>query len=97
MTGPDLIAAVLMWALLATGVLRAVALARHSDELASRQWERLARMRSASGTAFFPTAGARLELELAIADAVSGRRRGARRHTGRASATWRPASPSRSA
>ena len=56
--------------LLVTGVLRTLALARRIDELTARQWRRLARMHSGSGIAFFPTRDARVELEVAIADAV---------------------------
>jgi hypothetical protein len=70
--------------LLVTGFLRTLALASRIDELTARQWHRLARMRSGSGIAFFPTRDARVELEAAIADAVHvaqgpDRRRPARR------------------
>jgi hypothetical protein len=56
--------------LLVTGVLRTLAVARRIDELTSRQWHRLAQMRSDSGVAFFATREARVELEAAMADAV---------------------------
>ena len=61
-----LIAIVLMWLLLVTG-LKAVAAARRADELEDRNWAQLGRMHSQSGIAFFPTSHARLELEVAIA------------------------------
>ena len=69
MTPPSLIAALLLWALLVSGVLRTMRMARRVDELTARHWERLARLHSASGVAFFPTRDARVELEVAIADA----------------------------
>ena len=50
--------------------LRAMAMVRHADEQAARQWDDLARLQSESGIAFFPTLHARLELELAISELV---------------------------
>jgi biopolymer transport protein ExbB/TolQ len=96
MTSTSLIAGLLVWVLLATGVLRTMAIARRADDLTARQWERLAHMHSQSGIAFFPTNHARLELEVAIAYVVRGRQRDARRRRGRTAATLWPASPSRS-
>jgi biopolymer transport protein ExbB/TolQ len=75
MTSTALIAAPLVWVLLVAGVLRTMRIARHVDELAARQWDGLARIRSATGIAFFPTSYARVELEVAIADAVAARGR----------------------
>ena len=83
MTSPALIAAFLVWALLATGLLRTMSIARRVDELTARQWRRLARMRSSDGVAFFPTTESRLELEVAIADAIGARRECARRRRSR--------------
>ena len=56
--------------LVVTGVLRTLAVARRVDELTSRQWHRLAQMHSGTGTAFFATRDARVELEVAMAEAV---------------------------
>ena len=75
MTQPALI---VLWALLVTGVLRTLRLGRRLDELTERQWERLAQLHSESGVAFFPTSDARLELEVAIAEAMGTRARPAR-------------------
>ena len=58
------------WSVLVVVVLRAMALARHSDEEADRHWEELARIRSRSGIPFFPTRRSRRELELAIRDLI---------------------------
>jgi hypothetical protein len=79
MTQPALIVVLLLWALLMTGVLRTLRMARRLDELTARQWERLAKLHSASGVAFFPTRDARLELEVAIVEALRGRGRAVRR------------------
>lgn len=79
MTSIALIAIPLAWVLLVTGVLRTMRLARRADELASRQWRRLAQMHSARGVAFFPTSEARVELEVAIAEAMGLRRHATRR------------------
>ncbi|HKP91592.1 MAG TPA: hypothetical protein VJT75_16620 [Thermoleophilaceae bacterium] len=86
MSSTALIAAPLVWALLVTGVLRTMRIAERTDELAARQWRRLAGMHSASGVAFFPTSEARVELEAAIAEATDLRRstpRGRRARTAR--------------
>ncbi len=54
--------------------LRTMAIARHADEAADRHWEELTCLRSASGVAFFPTRGARRELERAIRDLIGAAR-----------------------
>jgi hypothetical protein len=58
------------WIVLVVVVLRAMAIAKRADAMADRQWEELARLRSASGVAFFPTRSSRRELELAIRDLI---------------------------
>lgn len=83
-TTPILSAAVIAWLLLTVAVLRVMARARRADELADEQWEELARLHSASGVAFFPTAHARVELERAMAEAVELERPRARERVTRA-------------
>ena len=72
--------------LLVVAVLRTMAMARRADEQADLHWGELTHLESASGVAFFPTTDARLELELAIYEALELEMRVARRtrHAGRA-------------
>ena len=60
---------------LIVAVLRTMAIARRADEIAEQHWQELARLHSNSGIAFFPTAEARLELEVAITEALELERR----------------------
>lgn len=60
---------------LVAGVLRTMAIARRADEIAERHWRELALLHSDSGVAFFPTAEARLELEMAITEVIALERR----------------------
>ena len=69
-SAPTLIVSVVIGLLLVVAVLRVMAHVHRADELADRQWDELTRLESESGVAFFPTADARLELELAMADVV---------------------------
>ena len=78
-TSTLLVTALLAWILLVTCVLRTMSMARQADELADRHWEELARLHSPSGIAFFPTTDARIELELAISEALELERAAARR------------------
>lgn len=55
---------------LIAAVLRTMAIARRADEIAERHWQELARLQSESGVAFFPTAEARLELEMALTEVL---------------------------
>jgi hypothetical protein len=72
-----LIGLLLAWALLVTGVVRVLRIARHADRLAQDLWQELARMHSDRGMAFFPTIEARRDLETSIADAIALERRAA--------------------
>jgi hypothetical protein len=47
-----------------------MAMARRTDERTEGQWQRLGRIRSQSGIAFFPTSHARLELEVEISESI---------------------------
>ena len=60
--------AVLAGLALIAAVLRTMAIARRADEIAEQHWQELARLQSDSGVAFFPTAEARLELEMALTE-----------------------------
>lgn len=55
--------------------LRTAAIARRADAISERHWRQLARLHSDSGIAFFPTAEAMLELELALTEVVELERR----------------------
>ena len=72
-------------------VLRAMAIAKCADEDAERHWRELGELHSQSGIAFFPTAYAQVELEMAIKELLEleprvppPRRTGARRRLVRA-------------
>lgn len=60
---------------LVAAVLRTMAIARRADEIAERHWQELSRLHSRSGIAFFPTAEARLELEMTLTEVVELERR----------------------
>ena len=60
---------------LIAAVLRTMAIARRADEIAEQHWQELTRLQSDSGVAFFPTAEARLELEMALTEVVELERR----------------------
>ena len=60
---------------LVAAVLRTLALARRADDAAVARWRDLTLLQSASGIAFFPTAEARLELELELTEAIELERR----------------------
>lgn len=55
---------------LVAAIIRAIALARRADEIAERHWRELTCLRSESGIAFFPTAEARLELEVTLTEVL---------------------------
>lgn len=52
-----------------------MAIAHRADEIAERHWQELALLQSDSGVAFFPTAEARLELEMELTEVLELERR----------------------
>jgi hypothetical protein len=51
-------------------VLRTMAIVRHADENSEHHWRALSHLQSESGVAFFPTAEARLELEVVLKETL---------------------------
>lgn len=71
--------AILAQCLLITAVmLRAMVIASRADRAADSHWQDLQQLQSDSGVAFFPTAEARLELELTLSEAIEVEREASR-------------------